>query len=498
MFSPERDPHPSVAEIKYLQQPAAITSEKVLRLRVDRKAMNSQDYNAKAFVLKVTNRYSFIGLDHLRWRWHFFCDSHPSLGVERDVVLENGELRIESAPIYSILDSIDWQGCEYGYLCFSGALKSSTSWAEAGHVIVSEQLPILLASRLVVPEDRSSQRLVEAKTPKVSEGDSTVELEVQDTKLVVDKASGDIIRMELNGEAFLCGQGLRSNFSRAATDNDKGGMELVLDFLALPWLQNLLRVIIGDSFSYECHWRENGLSHGSTASRKCTKTVVIHERDNTRVECDAVVVSEDGYKLMGLKLIYSLYQNGTVDIDARVIPRGWLREIPSLARVGLSLTLSPQFQNISFFGRGPQENYPDRKAGAQIGLWESSPSQMGYDYIVPGENGNRSDCKWVTFGSDNGGVLIRPNNKNESFCFSALLHSGKELHQAQHTIDLDDRTDGVHPIHVNIDHKHMGIGGDVRYVVFLSYFMQPLACIILLDSLSLYVVGFQSSIPSIS
>ena len=87
---------------------------------------------------------------------------------------------------------------------------------------------------------------------------------------------------------------------------------------------------------------------------------------------------------------------------------------------------------------------------------------MGYDYIVPSENGNRSDCKWVAFGSDNGGVLIRPNHKQESFCFSALLHDGKELHRARHTIDLDVRKDGAHPIHVNLDHKLMGVGGDVR------------------------------------
>lgn len=473
MFSPERDPHPCVAEIKYLQQPAAITSTKVLRIRIDRNAMKSQDHMAKDLILQVTNRYSFIGLDHLSWKWCFFCESHPGEIVRGNTVLENGELRIDTAAIYGLLNSISWHGCASGYLSVSGILESTTTWADAGHVVVSEQLPILLVSQLVVCEDHSQKPLtatVSRGVPIVCENDltMTVELKDKDTKLVIDKSSGDITKMTINGDEILCGKGMRSNFSRAATDNDKGGMELVLDFLAIPWIKNLLKLIDGSSFSYEYYWQEHGISQGSNPSRKCTNTSVSHEKEKTIIECDSAMVTEGGYKLMLLKLTYSLYKTGRIDIETSVTPRAWIRLIPSLARVGLSLTLSPSFQHILYFGRGPDENYPDRKAGGQLGLWETSPSKMGYDYIVPSENGNRSDCKWVAFRSGNSGVLIRPNKQKESFCFSALLHDGKELHHAQHTTDLEEREDGVHPIHVNLDHKQMGLGGDVRYVDFSS------------------------------
>ena len=86
---------------------------------------------------------------------------------------------------------------------------------------------------------------------------------------------------------------------------------------------------------------------------------------------------------------------------------------------------------------------------------------MGYSYIVPSENGSRSDCKWISFDSDDGGIVVVADACN-SFSCSALLHSAEELHHAQHTCDLDPRKNGVHPIHVNIDHQLLGVGGDVR------------------------------------
>jgi beta-galactosidase len=87
---------------------------------------------------------------------------------------------------------------------------------------------------------------------------------------------------------------------------------------------------------------------------------------------------------------------------------------------------------------------------------------MGYDYIVPSENGNRCDCEWVAFVSrEHHGLLIMVD-PHCNFSFSALLHSAEELNHADHTCDLEERTDGESPIFVNIDHQLMGLGGDNR------------------------------------
>jgi hypothetical protein len=127
--------------------------------------------------------------------------------------------------------------------------------------------------------------------------------------------------------------------------------------------------------------------------------------------------------------------------------------------------------HIQYFGRGPGENYPDRKSGSEMGVYGTTPLDMAYgNYIVPGENGSRSECEWMTFLSDKGdGVCIvsdTGDEKHTSFSASALLHSAQELHSAAHTHtdDLPRRSNGHDPIHVNVDHKLMGLGGDNRLV----------------------------------
>jgi hypothetical protein len=108
-----------------------------------------------------------------------------------------------------------------------------------------------------------------------------------------------------------------------------------------------------------------------------------------------------------------------------------------------------------------------------MGVYATSPSQMGYNYIVPSENGNRSDCHWICLHDDdchggNAGLLIVSsgdngnNNNYNSFGVSTLLHNANELNHADHTYDLYQRSDGTHSIFVNIDHQLMGVGGDVR------------------------------------
>jgi hypothetical protein len=135
----------------------------------------------------------------------------------------------------------------------------------------------------------------------------------------------------------------------------------------------------------------------------------------------------------------------------------------------MNLVLDSSLFHIQYFGRGPGENYTDRKSGSEMGVYGTTPLDMAYDkYIVPGENGSRSDCEWISFLSDEGdGVCIVSNTdggKQTSFSSSALLHSAQELHNASHThtCDLPKRSNGHDPIHVNVDHKIMGVGGDNR------------------------------------
>lgn len=123
--------------------------------------------------------------------------------------------------------------------------------------------------------------------------------------------------------------------------------------------------------------------------------------------------------------------------------------------------------HIQYEGRGPDENYPDRKAGSHFGQYNSTPADMSYlQYIVPSENGNRSDCSFVAFREKSGnGFCLVNTYSDDSICAfncSVQLHSIEELHIATHTSDLEARENGNHPIHVNLDGALMGVGGDNR------------------------------------
>jgi Beta galactosidase small chain len=131
----------------------------------------------------------------------------------------------------------------------------------------------------------------------------------------------------------------------------------------------------------------------------------------------------------------------------------------------MKLVVNESFYKIQYDGRGPNENYPDRKSGSHFGLYNTTPSKMSYlEYVVPTENGNRSDCRFISFRDKNGeGFCLMTSDKDgisSTFDCSAQLHSIEELHRATHTADLEPRNDGMCPIHVNIDHALMGLGGD--------------------------------------
>ena len=125
--------------------------------------------------------------------------------------------------------------------------------------------------------------------------------------------------------------------------------------------------------------------------------------------------------------------------------------VPPLPRIGLSF-ISQDETNVkstpvSWFGRGPHENYPDRKASSTIGYYQQDAKALHTDYIFPSENGLRCDCNSLEINQ----LVI-----NGNFHFSISQYGQQKLAKALHTHEL--KADKY--FHVHIDHQHMGIGGD--------------------------------------
>ena len=209
-------------------------------------------------------------------------------------------------------------------------------------------------------------------------------------------------------------------------------------------------------------WRKAG------ENRELTNVSVKELTKNTvEVVFDFDLVNDEKAQIATYKSIYTVYGSGDVVVENNF--KMTKDDLPEIVRMGMNLVMPRNFDQMSWFGRGPQESYWDRKTGAFVGLYSGSVADQYWAYLRPQENGNKTDVRWVTITDEAG---------------NGLLFSGMPLLEvsAHHNIMEDfesvERTDGrqvpgvevinrhindVKPrdlTSVNIDYKQMGVGGD--------------------------------------
>ena len=120
--------------------------------------------------------------------------------------------------------------------------------------------------------------------------------------------------------------------------------------------------------------------------------------------------------------------------------------------MGVDLVLLADFEQLEWYGRGPWENYSDRKASAMIGRYRSTVTEQYVPYIMPQEHGHKTDVRWVRLTDANGyGLHVQGV---PTFEFSASHFTANDLFQAKHTYELTPRPE----IYLNLDAAHRGLG----------------------------------------
>lgn len=144
---------------------------------------------------------------------------------------------------------------------------------------------------------------------------------------------------------------------------------------------------------------------------------------------------------------------------------GWYRlsvdvtideEATDLPRIGLRWELPSGYERLAWYGRGPQESYPDRTAGYPIGLWEATVTDQYVPYIVPQEHGGHSDTRLVRIGTEDASApaFELAAAAGETFHFSALHTASEDLDGLRHTWEIEPRAETV----LSVDRYHRGIG----------------------------------------
>ena len=156
-------------------------------------------------------------------------------------------------------------------------------------------------------------------------------------------------------------------------------------------------------------------------------------------------------------LEYFIRNDGSVRVTASINLEG--KSLPELPRFGMRMVLDKDYDNLSYYGRGPLENYVDRWTSSFIGCYNDKVKNQFYPYIRPQETGNKTDVRWLTLVNGEGtGIQI---TGVQPIAFSAIHSSIEDLDPGQtkkmlHSIDVFPRKE----VYLNIDLKQRGLGGD--------------------------------------
>ena len=215
-------------------------------------------------------------------------------------------------------------------------------------------------------------------------------------------------------------KGILPCFWRAPTDNDKGG---------------------GPS-SYLSLWKASQIDNLQYITEKCSVQSVTDHLVKVAIVFLGVPGGEDASQsdlgnkdvLIKTEVVYSINGSGDVIMDCNVTPRS---DLPPLPRVGIELHLEKSLDLIKWYGRGPFECYPDRKAAAHVDVYERNVDELYVPYIVPGESSGRADVRWVTFQDKNGfGIYASVYGSSPPMQMNASYYSTAELDRATHKEDL--------------------------------------------------------------
>jgi beta-galactosidase len=127
--------------------------------------------------------------------------------------------------------------------------------------------------------------------------------------------------------------------------------------------------------------------------------------------------------------------------------------LPPLPRLGVVMRVAPEFENFRWYGRGPWENYADRKRSADMGVWQGSVGGQYVPYVKPQETGNKEDVRWLTLWDTNGaGLWVVAEGK--PMAMSALHFTAADLAAVRHNYELKPRSEVV----LSLDAKQSGLG----------------------------------------
>ncbi|MBN1118375.1 MAG: DUF4981 domain-containing protein [Bacteroidales bacterium] len=393
---PDRTIHPGALEVKKVYQ------------NIDFRLVDSS--NVK---IEILNNYNFINLDQFYFKYYLYRNGEiVSSGNIPDLSIPPGEKLIKDLNI-----NVDLQG--ELFLTVEALAKEDVSGIPSGHIVAAEQMLVKPFSEVISKNNLQGENKVEA-----NETDSEIVISSPHFSIRFNKSTGTISEYRFKGTDLLI-EGPEADYWRAPTDND-----------------------FGNQMQKRCKlWKD-------VSAKSTLKDIRIIDSDSHKV----VVEADYSFDILANTILtYSISDTGTIQVQSKLIVHS--DELPELPRVGTRMMVSKEFSEIRWYGRGPHENYSDKKSSAFIGIYSFDVSELHTPYIRPQENGYRTDSRWMTLTNREGkglkiiGVPL--------FSFSAHDYTREaidpgEAKNQQHDFEIQ-KSDFIS---LNIDLGQTGVGGD--------------------------------------
>ncbi|MHC4068246.1 MAG: beta-galactosidase, LacZ type [Planctomycetota bacterium] len=421
IVGPDRDPEPELYEVKKVYQ-----------------YIKAEPIDLANGKIRIRNKYDFVSLDFVQATWQLETEG---------LVIQKGSLptlSIEPKETQDITINFEKLKLKPGAECFLKvifSLAENASWADKGHVVAWDQfklplqppqmptLDIEAMPQLTLKLDDTSNTNEEANNITVVGKDFTLTIGKQNKWFINQR--GAVISFQVEGKELIA-EPLIPNFWRVPLDND----------IELQWDRNFVYATGGMPQRLGI-WRKAGLY-------RTVKNVTAEQ-----LKPQVVQITTQATLLKGrpkYTTVYTVYGSGDVVIENSFDPGD--EKLPQLPRFGMQMALLNAFDKMTWYGRGPHENYWDRNTGAAVGLYSGQVKDLIHNYVRPQENANRTDVRWVSFTDNDGIGLLAVGMPHLSI--SAWPYSIEDLERARHINELPQRDS----ITVNLDYRQMGVGGD--------------------------------------
>ncbi|MDR1938354.1 MAG: DUF4981 domain-containing protein [Tannerellaceae bacterium] len=365
-------------------------------------------------IITVINDYKFTDLtkEDYAYKWVILKNGEPFAEGSFDVIVaanSQKDVKLDLPPLSP------QPGTEY-YLQLYAYSKKETPFIPAGFEVAKEELAFPSNAYFVKKEYNG--------TPDVSKTDRVATVKAGKTVYVFSLENGRTLVSAKQDGKNIMNELPRLNFWRAPTDNDFGSNEQITLRLWDAAGRNI-------AYTYkDIQEKDGALSVSYQAKPRGIEAVV--------------------------NLVYTVNKDGSLTIDARY--RALADDLPEMMRFGMIMTLPKEYNDFTWYGRGPHENYVDRNADAFMGIWNGKVEDQAFKYFRPQETGNKTDVRWLTLKNASGkGIRVegaQPLSVSALNNFPEDLDPGVTKKQ-QHASDIIPRNEVV----LSIDLFQRGLGG---------------------------------------